>query len=72
MIESRLGHGERAREMLENARRWITAANGKPPGRANDQWNTPSIEPLLISRLRGEAEALILYDPIFPADPFAP
>jgi tetratricopeptide (TPR) repeat protein len=72
MIESRLGHPERAREMLENARRWITAANGKPPGRGNDQWNTPLIEPFLISRLRGEAESLILYDPTFPADPFAP
>jgi WD40 repeat protein len=75
MIESRLGHAEKAREMLENARRWITAANGKPPGPGNDQWITPLTEPterLLISRLRGEAESLILYDPIYPVDPFAP
>ena len=51
--------------------RWIAAADTKPPGQGPDAWNNPLTEPFLISRLRGEAEALVLYDPIFPANPFA-
>ena len=58
--------------MLARAQRWIAADDTKPPGQGPDVWNNPITEPFLISRLRGEAQALVLCDPIFPANPFAP
>jgi hypothetical protein len=56
----RLGHRDEARRYLEllRSRPWSTN-----PG---EFWNH-----LEIHLLRSEAEATIVYDPIFPADPFA-
>ena len=72
MIQSRLGHANEARQTLTRARRWIAVADSKPSGPGPDVWNNPLTEPYLIARLRREAESLVLYDPIFPLDPFAP
>jgi WD40 repeat protein/tetratricopeptide (TPR) repeat protein len=67
MAHHQLGHREEARGCYERAVRWLDRfqthrANEKP----STFWNE-----LEIRYLRSEAEALILYDPIFPADPFA-
>jgi WD40 repeat protein/serine/threonine protein kinase/tetratricopeptide (TPR) repeat protein len=60
MAHHRLGH-------LDEARRWLDRLRDYQPSADPDQfWNE-----LQIRLLRSEAEALILYDPIFPADPFA-
>jgi WD40 repeat protein/tetratricopeptide (TPR) repeat protein len=60
MAHHRAGHTAEARNWLDRFR---------------DQWPitslTPSWEEIAIRLLRSEAEALILYDPVFPADPFA-
>ena len=72
MIQSRRGQPVEARMMLARAQCWIAAADSKPPGQGADVWKYPLTEPFLIARLRGEAEAVVLYDPIFPSDPFAP
>ena len=75
MIHSRLGHAAEARRMLENADHWMAEADKLPPrtvGIITDgpQWQTV-LEPHTTRLLRGEAEAVILYDPVFPPDPFA-
>jgi len=49
------------------ARRWLDRLRNRHPSADPDQfWNE-----LEIRLLRSEAEAVILYDPVFPADPFA-
>ena len=66
-----LGHASEARGSLQKARDWIQLAERNSankyvahlPPMALTDW----VEVLV---LRREAEALILYDPIFPADPF--
>ena len=61
MAHYRLGH-------REEARRWIGMFRGnapKFPGSA-------SVYEIQLPLLRSEAEATILYDPAFPADPFTP
>ncbi len=60
MANHRLGHHDEARRWLERFR--ATAV----PGR-DAFWGG-----LEVRLLRHEAEAVILWDPIFPADPFAP
>lgn len=60
MAHHRLGHRDEARRWLDRLR------NHQPSADPNGFWNE-----LEIRLLRSEAEALILYDPIFPADPFA-
>jgi Flp pilus assembly protein TadD len=67
-----LGHAAKARSWYEKARTWI---DQKQRERANKTlFYTP---PLMVTDwvevlvLRREAEALILYDPVFPVDPFA-
>jgi tetratricopeptide (TPR) repeat protein len=60
MAHHRLGHRAEARLWLNTMR------NRKPNPDRNAVWGE-----LEISLLQSEAEALILYDPIFPADPFA-
>ena len=61
MAHHRLGHHD-------EARRWLD--------RFRDR--SPNLDPaefwaeLEIRLLRTEAEAVVLWDPIFPADPFAP
>jgi len=60
MAHHRLGH-------REEARRWLDRLRDYQPTGSPDQF-TQELELRLV---RSEAEALILYDPIFPADPFA-
>jgi WD40 repeat protein/tetratricopeptide (TPR) repeat protein len=55
-----LGHRDEARRWLNRLREY------QPSADADQFWNE-----LQTRLLRSEAEALILYDPIFPADPFA-
>ena len=60
MAHHRLGH-------RDDARRWLNRLRYRlPSDDPNRFW-----EELELGLLRSEAEAVILYDPIFPADPFA-
>jgi tetratricopeptide (TPR) repeat protein len=60
MAHHRLGH-------RDEARRWLDRFRDRQPSRHPAAfWNE-----LEIRLLRSEAEAVILYDPIFPDDPFA-
>ena len=60
MAHHRLGHHDQARRYLDRLR------NRQPSTDPNVFWDE-----LEIRLVRSEAEAVILYDPIFPADPFA-
>jgi tetratricopeptide (TPR) repeat protein len=61
MAHHRLGH-------YDEARRWLDRFRDRKPSLApNAFW-----EELEIRLLRAEAEAVVLWDKIFPADPFAP
>jgi hypothetical protein len=60
MAHHRLGHREEARRWLERLR------EHRPSEEAGRFWDE-----LWIRLLRSEAEAVILYDPAFPDDPFA-
>jgi tetratricopeptide (TPR) repeat protein len=60
MARHRLGH-------RDESRRWLDRLRDRQPSADPAQfWNE-----LEIRLMRGEAEAVILYDPVFPADPFA-
>jgi WD40 repeat protein/serine/threonine protein kinase/tetratricopeptide (TPR) repeat protein len=59
MAQDRLGHHE-------GAFRWLDRLRKHQPAAPAQFWDE-----LEIRLLRSEAEAVILYDPIFPADPFA-
>jgi len=61
MAHHRLGHREQARQWLGRL------MNHQPSDDPDKFWDE-----LEIRLLRSEAEAVILYDPIFPADPFGP
>jgi serine/threonine protein kinase len=56
MAHRRLGHAKEAADYLDRSAAWMKS---HPPG-------TPELQ-----RLRSEAEAVVRFDPIFPADPFA-
>jgi WD40 repeat protein/tetratricopeptide (TPR) repeat protein len=60
MAHDRLGHHAEARRWLERLR------NHQPSADPSLFWHE-----MVIRLLRSEAEAVILYDPVFPADPFA-
>jgi hypothetical protein len=60
MAHHRLAHRDQARRYLERLR------SRRPSADPNEFWNE-----LEIRLLGSEAEATILYDPAFPADPFA-
>ncbi len=60
MAHHRLGHREETRRWLDKLR------NHHPSTDPNRFWDE-----LEIRLLRSEAEAVILYDPVFPANPFA-
>jgi Tfp pilus assembly protein PilF len=60
MAHLRLGDRDAARRWLDRLR------EHRPSEKADDFWDE-----LEIRLLRGEAEAVILYDPVFPNDPFA-
>ena len=60
MAHHRLGH-------RDEARRWLDRLRARQPSTDPAQfWDE-----LEIRLLRGEAEAVVLYDPVFPDDPFA-
>jgi tetratricopeptide (TPR) repeat protein len=68
MAHHRLGHAAPARALLEEVERWwkdIEAA------RTEGAVEVVTTDWLPLQLLRREAEALIRYDPVFPADPFA-
>ena len=69
MAHHRLGHRDEAHRWLERSRSY-RPDDADAAHRAND----PDVfwEDLEINLLRSEAEAVILYDPVFLADPFAP
>jgi tetratricopeptide (TPR) repeat protein len=60
MARGRLGHHNEARRWLDRFRSY------QPNADPNQFW-----EELEIRLLRTEADAVVVYDPIFPADPFA-
>jgi tetratricopeptide (TPR) repeat protein len=61
MAQARLGH-------RDEARRWLARFGEHQPSMRNRSfW-----EELEVRLLRTEAESIVLYDPIFPADPFTP
>ena len=67
MAHERLGHAAQARNLLTDVKRaWQRILATKTDGAVSVQ--TPDWLPLQL--LRSEAEALVLYDPVFPADPF--
>jgi hypothetical protein len=61
MAHHRLGHHD-------EARRWLDRFRDRGP----DLDPSAFWHELEIRLLRAEAEAVVLWDPIFPADPFAP
>jgi hypothetical protein len=75
MAEQRLGHVAVSRRELDAARKLLEGL-----GRLHGWWDSSDTELMdygwsewVIATVVGrEAEALILYDPLFPADPFAP
>jgi WD40 repeat protein/tRNA A-37 threonylcarbamoyl transferase component Bud32/tetratricopeptide (TPR) repeat protein len=68
MAHQRRGHREEARRWLERFRRYQP-----DPADAARRAQDPDAfwEDLEFQLLRSEAEAVVLYDPVFPADPFA-
>jgi hypothetical protein len=61
MAHHRLGH-------RDEARRWLERLRQHPPSTDPAQFFYEQG----VRLLRSEAEAVILYDPVFPTDPFAP
>jgi tetratricopeptide (TPR) repeat protein len=60
MAHHRLGHRDQARRWLDRLRKY------QPSAEADKFWDELQIRLLL-----AEAEAVVLYDPVFPKDPFA-
>ena len=71
MIHSRLGHPSEARRFLQQADQWIVEADKAPSGTEKDgpRWMNLTEKPTILI-LRSEAEAVLRFDPVFPADPF--
>ena len=72
MIHSGLGHTSEARRFLQQAEQWIVEADNAPSGTEKEgpRWSSLTEKPTILL-LRSEAEAVIRFDPVFPADPFA-
>jgi tetratricopeptide (TPR) repeat protein len=68
MTHHRLGHEGQASALLEGVHRWF---KGVQTARAGGAVIFAATDWLPLQLLRAEAEALILYDSVFPADPFA-
>ncbi len=66
MAEARLGQNDSARARLDGARRALLES-APPAADLGAGWH----DWLICQIALREAEALILYDPVFPADPFA-
>ena len=69
MAHHRLGHAAQACRLLDEVELWWKGVDPKKTAGAVDITITDWLQ---LQVLRREAEAVILYDPIFPADPFAP
>jgi tetratricopeptide (TPR) repeat protein len=67
MAHHRLGHAASARALLDEVERWWKSVE---TAKTRLAFNTTDWLPFQL--LRREAEAVILYDPAFPDDPFAP
>jgi WD40 repeat protein/serine/threonine protein kinase/tetratricopeptide (TPR) repeat protein len=72
MIHSGLGRPGEARRLLQQAEEWITEADKAPSGTDEEapRWSGLTEKPTILV-LRREAEAVVRFDPVFPADPFA-
>jgi hypothetical protein len=62
-----MGDATNARALLEEVLRWW---NNVEAGKTDGAVPLPAPEWLWLQVLRREAEALILFDPAFPIDPF--
>jgi hypothetical protein len=73
MIHSGLGHTSEARRSLQQADQWIAKADNAPSGTEQEgpRWSNLTEKPTILL-LRREAEAVLPFDPVFPAEPFAP
>jgi hypothetical protein len=76
MAHERLGHPTEARRELDDARKRLERLGqvfwDRPPDFATgEQWDLGWTEWIHARVVCNEAEALIVYDPVFPADPFA-
>ena len=71
MIHSRLGHPSEAGEFLRRANQWIAEADKAPSTteKTGPSWMNLIERPTILI-LRREAEAVLRFDPVFPADPF--
>jgi tetratricopeptide (TPR) repeat protein len=67
MAHQRLGDATRARALLDEVMRWWNIVEA---GKTNGAVSLTSPDWLWLQVLRREAEALILFDPAFPTDPF--
>ena len=75
MIHRRLGHWDEAHRLLARAGQRLADAGGTEKGNRGDKlsdWNTEYENESALRLLLREAKAVILQDPVFPADPFAP
>jgi tetratricopeptide (TPR) repeat protein len=74
MAHQRLGHPTEARRELDAARKWLEGLGrvyGDSDASEGELMDYGWTEWVIATSLRNEAEGLIVYDPIFPADPFA-
>jgi WD40 repeat protein/tetratricopeptide (TPR) repeat protein len=69
MAYQRQGNVPKARVELDEVTKWW---NGLEAAKTDDAITMPTTDWLPIQVLRREAEAVILHDPVFPADSFAP
>jgi hypothetical protein len=69
MVQQRLGHADEAKKDLADAVNMVDRQIKDVPLRLDLPLGLPSWLDYLV--LRCEAEAVILYEPIFPEDPFA-
>jgi hypothetical protein len=72
MIHRRLGHTSEAGRSLQQADQWIIEADRAPSGTEKEgpRWTDLTERPTILF-LRSEAEAVVRFDPVFPAEPFA-
>jgi WD40 repeat protein/Flp pilus assembly protein TadD len=67
MAHQRLGNATKARALLDEVVRWWDNVEA---GKTDGAVSVPAPEWLWLQVLRREAEALIVFDPAFPTDPF--
>jgi hypothetical protein len=69
MAHHRLGQAAQSRALLDEVARWW---KGVEPTKTDVADPFAVADWLPLQLLQREAEAIILYDPIFPSNPFAP